>query len=196
MISYITEYGKLVIMEFKLLKWQKLYEEIETTYRYNARIALKNKQVSTKTFEYEPIIETLSDLVVKSYDFLLANKDYENRIYKIVKNFSNILIKNQKNNYAHNINEIENIMTNLGYFVDNLDELYEEIKTNYNNAFMGLSKDEQKKYKDVLPALMMIKSTEIMLELHYTKDEAISVINNVSSKIFEYTDNLLNIVNE
>jgi len=196
MISYITEYGKLVIMEFKLLKWQKLYEEIETTYRYNAHLALKNKQVSTKTFEYEPIIETLSDLVVKSYDFLLANKDYENRIYKIVKNFSNILIQNQKNNYAHNINEIENIMTNLGYFVDNLDELYEEIKTNYNNAFMGLSKDEQKEYKDVLPALMMIKSTEIMLELHYTKDEAISVINNVSSKIFEYTDNLLNIVNE
>ena len=158
-------------MEFKLIKWTKLYEDIETNYRYNAQLALENKQVSLETFEYEPLFETLSDLVDRGYDFLLANKDNENRIYKIIKNFSNILIENQKNNYAHNMNEIENIMTNLEAFVNDLDELYEDIKTNYNNIFIDLSKDKQQKYKDALVGLMMLKSTEIMIELDCTNDE-------------------------
>lgn len=171
MYSYLTEYGKCIIMECKLLKWQKLYEEIETNYRYNAYLILENKQVSTETFEYEALFETLLGLADRGYDFLLANKDNENRIYKIIKNFSNILIENQKNNYAHNMNEIENIMTNLEAFVNDLDELYEDIKTNYNNIFIDLSKDKQQKYKDALVGLMMLKSTEIMIELDCTNDE-------------------------
>jgi hypothetical protein len=43
----------------------------------------------------------------------------------------------------------------------------------------------------------MSKFTEIMLELHCTNDEVISMINDVSSKIFTHTDKLLdNVINE
>jgi hypothetical protein len=49
----------------------------------------------------------------------------------------NILIKNQKDNYVCNMNEIESIMCNLYSVLDDLNELYEYTKTNYNNAFMS-----------------------------------------------------------
>lgn len=44
------------------------------------------------------------------------------------------------------MNEIEDIMTNLGSFVDDLEELYEDTKTNYNNIFMSLIDNDKQKY--------------------------------------------------
>jgi hypothetical protein len=46
-------------------------------------------------------------------------------------------------------------MTNLEAFVNDLDELYEDIKTNYNNIFINLSKD---KHPDI-KFIMLIEDT-------------------------------------
>lgn len=198
MDTYLTEYSQLIIIEFKLVKWSKLYEEIETNYRSNAVLAIENKQVNTNKIsnDYDAIINgfnVLSDIIAIGIDALLKNRDNEKKFYDIIKNVSNTLIKHQKDDYVYNMNEIEVIMTNLDSMLGDLERLLENIKTNYNNAFMSLNKDEQQKYKDILVDLMMLKSTEIMIELYFTQshDEAISMINNISTKIFTYTDKLL-----
>jgi hypothetical protein len=146
---FLAEYNKLNTVEHTLFRWTKLYEEIETNYRNNAVKSLENKQVSTNSSDYDTVIELIdvfSDIIAGGIDYLLASKEHEKLFYNAVKKFSNTLIKKQKDDYAYNMNEIEDIMTNLGSFVDDLEELYEDTKTNYNNLFMSLIDNDKQKY--------------------------------------------------
>jgi hypothetical protein len=189
----LAEYNKLNTVEHTLFRWTKLYEEIETNYRNNAVKALENKQVSTNSSDYDTVIKLIdlfSDIITGGIDNLLAGKEHEKLVYNAVKKFSNTLIKNQKDDYAYNMNEIEDIMTNLGSFVDDLEELYEDTKTNYNNLFMSLSDNDKQRY---------IKTLNVAFsetyELSNKLGQPSNIYNDINTKIYTYTNNLLNVVN-
>jgi dGTP triphosphohydrolase len=185
----LAEYNKLNTVEHTLFRWTKLYEEIETNYRNNAVKALENKQVSTNSSEYDIVIKLIgvfSDIIAGGIDNLLACKEYEKKGYNAVKNFSNTLIKNQKDDYAYNMNEIEDIMTNLGSFVDDLEELYEDTKTNYNNLFMSLSDNDKQRYIKTLN--VAFSETH---ELSNKLGQPNNIYNDINTKIYTHTNNLL-----
>jgi len=189
----LAEYNKLNTVEHTLFRWTKLYEEIETNYRNNAVKALENKQVSTISSEYDTVIKLLdlfSDVIAGGIDYLLAGKEYEKKVYNAVKTFSNTLIKNQKDDYAYNMNEIEDIMTNLGSFVDDLEELYEDTKTNYNNLFMSLSDNDKQRYIKTL-SVAFSETHDLSIKLGQPNN----IIHDINTKIYTHTNNLLNVVN-
>ena len=189
----LAEYNKLNTVEHTLFRWTKLYEEIETNYRNNAVKALENKQVSTNSSDYDTVIKLIdlfSDVIAGGIDYLLAGKEYEKKVYNGVKTFSNTLIKNQKDDYAYNMNEIEDIMTNLGSFVDDLEELYEDTKTNYNNLFMSLSDNDKQRYIKTL-SVAFSETHELSIKL----GQPSNIINDINTKIYTHTNNLLNVVN-
>ena len=189
----LAEYNKLNTVEHTLFRWTKLYEEIETNYRNNAVKALENKQVSTNSSDYDTVIELIdvfSDIITGGIDNLLAGKEYEKKVYNTVKKFSNTLIKNQKDDYAYNMNEIEDIMTNLGSFVDDLEELYEDTKTNYNNLFMSLSDNDKQRYIKTL-SVAFSETHDLSIKLGQPRN----IINDINTKIYTHTNNLLNVVN-
>ena len=189
----LAEYNKLNTVEHTLFRWTKLYEEIETNYRNNAVKALENKQVSTNSSEYDTVIKLIdvfSDIIAGGIDYLLAGKESERQVYNAVKTFSNTLIKNQKDDYAYNMNEIEDIMTNLGSFVDDLEELYEDTKTNYNNLFMSLSDNDKQRYIKTL-SVAFSETNELSNKL----GQPSNIINDINTKIYTHTNNLLNVVN-
>jgi len=189
----LAEYNKLNTVEHTLFRWTKLYEEIETNYRNNAVKALENKQVSTNSSEYDTVIKLIdlfSDVIAGGIDNLLAGKEYEKKVYNAVKTFSNTLIKKQKDDYAYNMNEIEDIMTNLGSFVDDLEELYEDTKTNYNNLFMRLSDNDKQRYIKTLSTAFS-ETHDLSIKLGQPKN----IINDINTKIYTHTNNLLNVVN-
>ena len=190
----LAEYNKLNTVEHTLFRWTKLYEEIETNYRNNAVKALENKQVSTNSSDYDTVIKLIdlfSDVIAGGIDYLLAGKEYEKKVYNAVKTFSNTLIKNQKDDYAYNMNEIEDIMTNLGSFVDDLEELYEDTKTNYNSLFMSLSDNDKQRYIKTL-SVAFSETNELSNKL----GQPSNIINDINTKIYTHTNNLLNVVNE
>ena len=189
----LAEYNKLNTVEHTLFRWTKLYEEIETNYRNNAVKALENKQVSTNSSDYDTVIKLIdlfSDVIAGGIDCLLAGKEYEKKVYNAVKTFSNTLIKNQKDDYAYNMNEIEDIMTNLGSFVDDLNELYEDTKTNYNNLFMSLSDNDKQRYIKTLSTAFS-ETHGLSIKLGQPRN----IINDINTKIYTHTNNLLNVVN-
>ena len=189
----LAEYNKLNTVEHTLFRWTKLYEEIETNYRNNAVKALENKQVSTNSSDYDTVIKLIdlfSDVIAGGIDYLLAGKEYEKKVYNAVKTFSNTLIKNQKDDYAYNMNEIEDIMTNLGSFVDDLEELYEDTKTNYNNLFMSLSDNDKQRYIKTLSTAFS-ETHDLSIKLGQPRN----IINDINTKIYTHTNNLLNVVN-
>ena len=193
----LAEYNKLNTVEHTLFRWTKLYEEIETNYRNNAVKALENKQVSINSSEYDTVINTtielidlFSDVIAGGIDNLLAGKEPEKLVYNAVKNFSNILIKKQKDDYAYNMNEIEDIMTKLGSFVDDLEELYEDTKTNYNNLFMSLSDNDKQRYIKTL-SVAFSETHELSIKLGQPNN----IIHDINTKIYTHTNNLLNVVN-
>ena len=189
----LAEYNKLNTVEHTLFRWTKLYEEIETNYRNNAVKALENKQVSTNSSEYDTVIKLIdlfTDVIAGGIDNLLAGKEYEKKVYNAVKTFSNTLIKNQKDDYAYNMNEIEDIMTKLGSFVDDLDELYEDTKTNYNNLFMSLSDNDKQRYIKTL-SVAFSETHELSIKLGQPNN----IIHDINTKIYTHTNNLLNVVN-
>ena len=190
----LAEYNKLNTVEHTLFRWTKLYEEIETNYRNNAVKALENKQVSTNSSDYDTVIKLIdlfSDVIAGGIDYLLAGKEYEKKVYNAVKTFSNTLIKKQKDDYAYNMNEIEDIMTNLGSFVDDLEELYEDTKTNYNSLFMSLSDNDKQRYIKTL-SVAFSETNELSNKL----GQPSNIINDINTKIYTHTNNLLNVVNE
>ena len=190
----LAEYNKLNTVEHTLFRWTKLYEEIETNYRNNAVKAIENKQVSTNSSDYDTVIKLIdvfSDIIAGGIDYLLAGKEYEKKVYNAVKTFSNTLIKKQKDDYAYNMNEIEDIMTNLGSFVDDLEELYEDTKTNYNNLFMSLSDNDKQRYIKTL-SVAFSETNELSNKL----GQPSNIINDINTKIYTHTNNLLNVVNE
>jgi hypothetical protein len=190
----LAEYNKLNTVEHTLFRWTKLYEEIETNYRNNAVKALENKQVSTNSSEYDTVIKLIglfSNVIAGGIDDLLAGKEPEKQVYNAVKTFSNTLIKNQKDDYAYNMNEIEDIMTKLGFFVDDLEELYEDTKTNYNNLFMSLSDNDKQRYIKTL-SVAFSETNELSNKL----GQPSNIINDINTKIYTHTNNLLNVVNE
>ena len=190
----LAEYNKLNTVEHTLFRWTKLYEEIETNYRNNAVKALENKQVSTNSSDYDTVIKLIdlfSDVIAGGIDYLLAGKEYEKKVYNAVKTFSNTLIKIQKDDYAYNMNEIEDIMTNLGSFVDDLEELYEDTKTNYNSLFMSLSDNDKQRYIKTL-SVAFSETNELSNKL----GQPSNIINDINTKIYTHTNNLLNVVNE
>ena len=189
----LAEYNKLNTVEHTLFRWTKLYEEIETNYRNNAVKALENKQVSTNSSEYDTVINTtielidqFSNVIAGGIDDLLAGKEPEKLVYNAVKKFSNILIKKQKDDYAYNMNEIEDIMTKLGSFVDDLDELYEDTKTNYNNLFMSLSDNDKQRYIKTLSTAFS-ETHELSIKLGQPNN----IIHDINTKIYTHTNNLL-----
>ena len=189
----LAEYNKLNTVEHTLFRWTKLYEEIETNYRNNAVKAIENKQVSTNSSEYDTVIKLIdvfSHIITGGIDNLLAGKEYEKKVYNAVKTFSNTLIKNQKDDYAYNMNEIEDIMTNLGSFVDDLDNLYEDTKTNYNNLFMSLSDNDKQRYIKTLSTAFS-ETHDLSIKL----GQPSNIINDINTKIYTHTNNLLNVVN-
>jgi hypothetical protein len=193
----LAEYNKLNTVEHTLFRWTKLYEEIETNYRNNAVKALENKQVSTNSSEYDTVINTtielidqFSNVIAGGIDDLLAGKEPEKQVYNAVKTFSNTLIKNQKDDYAYNMNEIEDIMTKLGSFVDDLDELYEDTKTNYNNLFMSLSDNDKQRYIKTLSTAFS-ETHDLSIKLGQPNN----IIHDINTKIYTHTNNLLNVVN-
>jgi hypothetical protein len=189
----LAEYNKLNTVEHTLFRWTKLYEEIETNYRNNAVKALENKQVSTNSSEYDTVIKLIdlfTDVIAGGIDNLLAGKEYEKKVYNAVKTFSNTLIKNQKDDYAYNMNEIEDIMTKLGSFVDDLDELYEDTKTNYNNLFMSLSDNDKQRYIKTLTTAFS-ETHDLSIKLGQPNN----IIHDINTKIYTHTNNLLNVVN-
>lgn len=189
----LAEYNKLNTVEHTLFRWTKLYEEIETNYRNNAVKAIENKQVSTNSSDYDTVIKLIdlfSDVIAGGIDYLLAGKEYEKKVYNAVKTFSNTLIKIQKDDYAYNMNEIEDIMTNLGSFVDDLEELYEDTKTNYNNLFMSLSDNDKQRYIKTL-SVAFSETHELSIKL----GQPSNIINDINTKIYTHTNNLLNVVN-
>jgi len=193
----LAEYNKLNTVEHTLFRWTKLYEEIETNYRNNAVKALENKQVSINSSEYDTVINTTIELIDKfsnviagGIDYLLAGKELEKQVYNAVKNFSNILIKKQKDDYAYNMNEIEDIMTNLGSFVDDLDNLYEDTKTNYNNLFMTLSDNDKQRYIKTL-SVAFSETHDLSIKLGQPNN----IYHDINTKIYTHTNNLLNVVN-
>lgn len=189
----LAEYNKLNTVEHTLFRWTKLYEDIETNYRNNAVKALENKQVSTNSSEYDTVIKLIdlfSDVIAGGIDNLLAYKESERQVYNAVKTFSNTLIKNQKDDYAYNMNEIEDIMTKLGSFVDDLEELYEDTKTNYNNLFMSLSDNDKQRYIKTLSTAFS-ETHELSIKLGQPNN----IIHDINTKIYTHTNNLLNVVN-
>ena len=189
----LAEYNKLNTVEHTLFRWTKLYEEIETNYRNNAVKALENKQVSTNNSDYDTVIKLIdvfSDIIAGGIDCLLAGKEYEKKIYNAVKTFSNTLIKIQKDDYAYNMNEIEDIMTNLGSFIDDLEELYEDTKTNYNNLFMSLSDNDKQRYIKTL-SVAFSETQDLSIKLGQPNN----IIHDINTKIYTHTNNLLNVVN-
>ena len=189
----LAEYNKLNTVEHTLFRWTKLYEEIETNYRNNAVKSLENKQVSTNNSDYDPVIKLIdvfSDIIAGGIDYLLASKEHEKLFYNAVKKFSNTLIKKQKDDYAYNMNEIEDIMTNLGSFVDDLEELYEDTKTNYNNLFMSLIDNDKQKYIKTL-RVAFSETYELSIKL----GQPSNIIHDINTKIYTHTNNLLNVVN-
>jgi sulfur transfer complex TusBCD TusB component (DsrH family) len=185
----LAEYNKLNTVEHTLFRWTKLYEEIETNYRNNAVKALENKQVSTNSSEYDIVIKLIdlfSDVIARGIDNLLACKEHEKKVYNAVKNFSNTLIKNQKDDYAYNMNEIEDIMTNLGYFLDDLEELYEDTKTNYNNLFMTLSDNDKQRYIKTL-SVAFSETQDLSIKLGQPNN----IYHDINTKIYTHTNNLL-----
>ena len=189
----LAEYNKLNTVEHTLFRWTKLYEDIETNYRNNAVKALENNQVSTNSSEYDTVIKLIdlfSDVIAGGIDNLLAYKESERQVYNAVKTFSNTLIKNQKDDYAYNMNEIEDIMTKLGSFVDDLEELYEDTKTNYNNLFMSLSDNDKQRYIKTLSTAFS-ETHELSIKLGQPNN----IIHDINTKIYTHTNNLLNVVN-
>ena len=189
----LAEYNKLNTVEHTLFRWTKLYEDIETNYRNNAVKALENNQVSTNSSEYDTVIKLIdlfSDVIAGGIDNLLAYKESERQVYNAVKTFSNTLIKNQKDDYAYNMNEIEDIMTNLGFFVDDLEELYEDTKTNYNNLFMSLSDNDKQRYIKTLSTAFS-ETHDLSIKLGQPNN----IIHDINTKIYTHTNNLLNVVN-
>jgi hypothetical protein len=185
----LAEYNKLNTVEHTLFRWTKLYEEIETNYRNNAVKAIENKQVSINNSDYDTVIELIdvfSDVIAGGIDYLLESKEHERQVYNAVKRFSNTLIKNQKDDYAYNMNEIEDIMTKLGFFVDDLDNLYEDTKTNYNNLFMSLSDNDKQRYIKTL-SVAFSETHDLSIKLGQPNN----IIHDINTKIYTHTNNLL-----
>jgi dGTP triphosphohydrolase len=185
----LAEYNKLNTVEHTLFRWTKLYEEIETNYRNNAVKALENKQVSINSSEYDTVIkliDLLSDVIEGGINYLLACKQWDKQVYNDVKKFSNILIKKQKDDYAYNMNEIEDLMTKLGSFLDDLEELYEDTKTNYNNLFMRLSDNDKQRYIKTLNVAFS-ETHDLSIKLGQRNN----IYHDINTKIYTHTNNLL-----
>jgi hypothetical protein len=88
------------------------------------------------------------------------------------------------------MNEIEDIMTNLGSFVDDLDNLYEDTKTNYNNLFMSLSDNDKQRYIKTL-SVAFSETHDLSIKLGQPNN----IYNDINTKIYTHTNNLLNVVN-
>ena len=130
------------------------------------------------------------DVIAGGIDDLLAGKEYEKQVYNAVRTFSNTLIKNQKYDYAYNMNKIEDIMTKLGFFVDDLEELYEDTKTNYNNLFMSLSDNNKQRYIKTL-RVAFSETHDLSIKLGQPNN----IYHDINTKIYTHTNNLLNVVN-
>jgi hypothetical protein len=81
-------------------------------------------------------------------------------------------------------------MTNLGSFVDDLDNLYEDTKTNYNNLFMSLSDNDKQRYIKTLSTAFS-ETHDLSIKL----GQPSNIINDINTKIYTHTNNLLNVVN-
>lgn len=57
-------------------------------------------------------------------------------------------------------------MTNLGFFVDDLEELYEDTKTNYNNLFMSLTDNDKQRYIKTL-SVAFSETHDLSIGLQY-----------------------------
>ena len=84
------------------------------------------------------------------------------------------------------MNEIEDIMTNLGSFVDDLDNLYEDTKTNYNNLFMSLSDNDKQRYIKTL-SVAFSETHDLSIKLGQPNN----IIHDINTKIYTHTNNLL-----
>jgi hypothetical protein len=99
-----------------------------------------------------------------------------------------------ENNAFIGCTSLTNISFTLGYnywtFVDDLNELYEDTKTNYNNLFMSLSDNDKQRYIKTLSTAFS-ETHDLSIKLGQPRN----IINDINTKIYTHTNNLLNVVN-